>query len=61
MNDEEFGSMKLLKLKYRWGDQVIQTFRKNGSPKKLGPLSLIFRSFATLRKVLLHHEKCIEI
>ena len=37
MNDEEFGSIKLLKLKYRRGDQIIQTFCKIGSPQKLGP------------------------
>ena len=30
MNDEEFGSRKLLKLKYRRGDQIIQTFCKIG-------------------------------
>ena len=37
MNDEEFGSKKLLKLKYRRGDQIIQTFCKIGSPQKLDP------------------------
>ena len=38
MNDYEFGSMKLLKLKYRRRDQIIQNFCKIGSPQKLGPL-----------------------
>ena len=37
MIDEEFGSKKLLKLKYRRGDQITQTFCKIGSPQKLGP------------------------
>ena len=37
MSDREFGSRKLLKLKYSLGDQVIQTFLKIGSPQKLGP------------------------
>ena len=32
MSDEEFGSIKLLKFKYRRGDQIIQTFCKIGSP-----------------------------
>ena len=61
MNDEEFGSVKLLKLKYRRGDQIIQTLRKIVSPQKLGPPSLISRNFKTLRKVLLNHAECIEI
>ena len=33
MNDEEPGSIKLLKLKYSRGDQVIQTFSRIGSPQ----------------------------
>ena len=33
INDDEFGSIKLLKLKYRRGDQIIQTFCKIGSPQ----------------------------
>ena len=37
MNDEEFGSIELLRLKYRRGDQIIQTFFKTGSPQKLNP------------------------
>ena len=61
MNDEEFGSVKLLKLKHRRGDQIIPTFSKIGSPQKLGPPSLICRNFKTLRKVLLNYKKCIEI
>ena len=61
MNDEEFGSVKLLKLKYRRVDQIIQTFCKIGSPQKLGPASLICRNFKTLKKVLLNQAECIEI
>ena len=37
INDEEFGSIKLLKLKYKKGDQIIQSFFKIGSPQKLAP------------------------
>ena len=59
MNDKEIVSIKLLKLKYRRGDQIIQTFCKIGSPQKLGPPSLICRNFKTLQKVLLNHEECI--
>ena len=35
MNDKEFGSFKLLKLKYRRGDQIIQTFWRIGSPQEI--------------------------
>ena len=61
MNDEEFESTKLLKLKYRSGDQIIQTFCKIGSPQKLGPLSLISRNFKALRKTLVNHAEYIEM
>ena len=61
MNEEEIVSIKLLKLKYRTGDQIIQTFWKIGSPQKLGRPSLICRNFKTLQKVLLNHAECIEI
>ena len=61
MNDGEIVSMKLLKLKYRTGDQIIQTFCKIGSLQKLGPPSLICRNFRTLRKVLLNHAEYIEM
>ena len=43
MNDGEIESVKLLKLKYRKGDQIIQTFWKIGYTQSLGPLSLICR------------------
>ena len=61
MNDEEIGYLELLKLKYRRGDQIIQSFCKIGSPKKLDPTSLMFRNSKSLRKVLLIHAKFIEI
>ena len=61
MNDKEFGSIKLSKLKYRRGHQIIQTFCKIGSPKKLGLPSLICRNFRTLRKVVLIHAEWTEI
>ena len=61
MNDQEIGDLKLLKLIYRRGDQVIHTFSKIGSRQKLGPPSLICRNFKTLTKVLLNGAECIEI
>ena len=61
MNYEEFWSKKLLKLQYRRGEQIIQTFCKVGSPQKLAPPSLIRPNFRTLRKVLLIHAECIEM
>ena len=45
MNDEEFGSLKLLKLKYRSVDQTIQPFCRIVPPKKLGVPSLICKNF----------------
>ena len=61
MNDAELGSTELLKLKYKMGDKIIETFCKSGSPQKLGPPSLISRNFKTLRKVLLNHVEYIEM
>ena len=61
MNDEEFWSTKLLKLKYRKGDQIIQTFCKIGSPQKLSPPSLICRNIMTQGKELQNHAECIEM
>ena len=61
INDAEFVSKKLLKLKYRKENQIIQTLCKIGSTQKLDPSTLICRIFKTLWKVLLHHEKNIEI
>ena len=62
MNDDEFGSIKLLKLKYTSGDEIIQTFCKiDFLPEIRSPPSLISRNFKTLRKVLLNDTECIEI
>ena len=60
MNDEEIWYLKLLKLKYRKGDQ-IQTFYKIGSAQKLDTHSLVWRNLKTRRKVPLDHAECIEI
>ena len=60
MNDEEFCSLKFVKLKYRRGDQIIQSFCRIASPKKLGPPSLICGNCKSMRKVLLNHPECIE-
>ena len=43
MNDKEFGSRKLWKLKYRRGNQIIQTFCKIGSPPEIR--SLLFNLY----------------
>ena len=58
MNDDEFGAREL---KYRRGDQIIQTFCKTGFPQKSGPPSFTCRNFKTLRKVLLNHAENIQI
>ena len=50
LSEKEFGSLKLLKLKYSRGDQIIQTFFRIGYPQKLGPLSLICGNFKNLTK-----------
>ena len=60
MKNVDFGSVKLLKLKYRTGDQIIQTSCKIGSPQKLGPPSLTCRILKTLRKVILIPAEYIE-
>ena len=53
MNDEQFEPVKLLKLKCRRVDQIIQTFCKIGSPLKLGPPPLFnLYNFKTLKKLL---------
>ena len=57
MNDEEFRSIELFRVKYRRVDQKIQTLCKIGSPQKLGPPYLICRKFRTLRKVFLIHAE----
>ena len=61
MNDEGSLPLKLLKLIYRKGDQVIQNFYMIVYPQKLGPLSLICKNFKSLRKASVNHVECIEI
>ena len=61
MNDEEFRSFHILKLKNRMGDQIIQTVCRIGSPQKLGTLFLICKTFNSLRKVLLNPAEYIKI
>ena len=45
MNDKEFGSFKVVKLKYRRGDQIIQAFCRIGSPQEIWSLLFNFRKF----------------
>ena len=59
LNDQEFGSLKFLKLKYRRVDQINQPFYRIDSPRKLGHPLVIWANFKTLRKVLLNHVECI--
>ena len=61
MNDEEFRSLKVLNLKYRMGDQIIQTFCRIGSPQKVCPLSIIRRNLKIPKKGLLNQAELIEI
>ena len=61
MNDKEFGSGKLLKLKYRRWDQIFQILWKIGSCQKLALPCLVCRNFKTLPKVLLNHAEYIEM
>ena len=60
MDDEEFGSLKLLKLKYRMGDQMIQNFFSIGSPHKLGSALFNLKKFEKSKK-LVNHKECIEV
>ena len=61
MNDEEFESPKLFQLKYKRGDQIIETFCEIGSLQKLGAPSLICRNIKTVRKVRLNHVERTEM
>ena len=45
MNDEEFGSLKFLKLKYRRGDQLIQPFCRIGSAEDVRSLLFTLTKF----------------
>ena len=61
MNHKEFVSLNLLKLKYRKGEQIIETFYNIGSPQIFDPLFLICAHFKSLRNVLLNPAECIKI
>ena len=50
-NDEEIMPRKRLKLKYRRGDGIIQTFCTIVSPKKLDPLLLNSQKFDDSQKI----------
>ena len=45
MNDKEFGSFKVLKLKYRRGDQIIEPFCRIGSSQKIRSSLFNLRKF----------------
>ena len=45
MNNNEFGSLKLLKLKYRRGDQIIQPFCRIGFPQEIKSPLFNLRTF----------------
>ena len=45
MNFKEFGSFKFLKIKYRTGEQIIQTFCKIGSPQEFRSRLFNLRKF----------------
>ena len=59
MNDEEFGSLKILTLKHRRRGQIFTPSAEFIPPKKLGLPSLICENFQSLKKVLLGHAECI--
>ena len=61
ITEYKLGSTKLLKLKYRTGDQIIQTLYKIDSPQKLASHSLTCRNLKTVIKVLLNYAECIKI
>ena len=53
MNDVKLVSFRVLKLKFKKGEQIIQLFTELVPPKKLGPLSLGSGNFRKLTYVLL--------
>ena len=50
MNAKEFGSFKLLKLKYRRGDQIIQPFCRIDSTQEISSSLFNFMSFEKAEK-----------
>ena len=61
INEPKIGPFKVLKLKYRRRDQIIQTICRIGLAHKLGPLFLICKNLKSRRKVILNQAKSIEI
>ena len=55
-NDE-----KTFKIEIQKGGPNNSDFLQNWFPQKLGPSSLIWRNFKTLRLALMNHEECIEM
>ena len=50
LDDEELGSLKLLKLKYTSGDQIIQPFCRIGSPQEISSAIFNLRKFEKTEK-----------
>ena len=50
LDDEEFGSLKVLKLKHRRGDQIIQPFCRIGSPQEISSPLYNLRKFKKTEK-----------
>ena len=60
MNEEEFSSFKVLKLKYRRGDQKIQLFLRFAFLQEIWTPYLISRDFESLRKPPLNDAEWIQ-
>ena len=54
LDDEELGSLKFLKLKYRRGDQIIQQFCRIGSPQEIRSPIFNLRKFENIEKSWLY-------
>ena len=50
MNDEEFGPLNFLKLKYRMGEQIIQPFCRIGSHQEINSPLFNLRKFEKSEK-----------
>ena len=61
MNDEELGSLKFLKLKYKSGDQIVQSFYRIGSPQEIRSPLCNLRNFKEPRKTLVNQKECLEM
>ena len=56
LDDEDFGSLKFLKLKYRRGAQIIQPFCRIGSPQEIRSPLFNLRKFKKIEKTT--NESC---